>query len=113
MSERTARKYERAGKLPSQMKQPRTWRTRTNAFEEDWPWVIQQLERDPALQATTLFALLCAQHPGATSQCKCVRCNGIFLLGKPCMDQSKSDLRASSYPGERAQSISPIWRIWR
>lgn len=64
MSERTARKYERAGKLPSQMKQPRTWRTRTNPFEEDWPWVIQQLERDGALQATTLFALLCAQHPG-------------------------------------------------
>ena len=64
MSERTARKYERAGKLPSQMKQPRTWRTRANPFEEDWPWVVQQLERDGALQATTLFALLCAQHPG-------------------------------------------------
>src|SRR5258708_9638210 len=63
MSERTARKYERAGKLPSQLKRPRTWRTRPNPFEEDWPWVVEQLERDPALQATTLFALLCAQHP--------------------------------------------------
>jgi hypothetical protein len=63
MSERTARKYERAGKLPSQLKRPRTWRTRTNPFEEDWPWVVQQLERDPALQASTLFAILCAQHP--------------------------------------------------
>ena len=28
MSERTARKYERAGKLPSQLKHPQTWRTR-------------------------------------------------------------------------------------
>jgi hypothetical protein len=64
MSERTARNYERAGKLPSQLKRPRTWRTRVNPFEEDWPWVVEQLERDPALQATTLFALLCAQHPG-------------------------------------------------
>jgi hypothetical protein len=63
MSERTARKYERAGKLPSQLKRPRTWRTRPNPFEHDWPWVVEQLERDPALQATTLFALLCAQHP--------------------------------------------------
>jgi hypothetical protein len=63
MSERTARKYERAGKLPSQLKRPRTWRTRVNPFEEDWSWVVDQLERDPALQATTLFALLCAQHP--------------------------------------------------
>lgn len=64
MSERTARKYERAGKLPSQLKRPRTWRTRVNPFERDWPWVVEQLERDPALQGSILFALLCAQHPG-------------------------------------------------
>ena len=64
MSERTARRYEKAGKLPSQLKRPRTWRTRENPFEEDWPWVVEQLERDAALQVSTLFALLCAQHPG-------------------------------------------------
>src|SRR5512135_2027298 len=63
MSERTARRYERAGKLPSELKRPHTWRTRPNPFEEDWPWVVAQLERDPALQGTTLFALLCEQHP--------------------------------------------------
>ncbi|MPW11219.1 helix-turn-helix domain-containing protein, partial [Paraburkholderia sp. CNPSo 3155] len=32
MSERTARKYERAGQLPSQMKKSRTHRTRENPF---------------------------------------------------------------------------------
>ncbi len=64
ISERTARKYEHAGQLPSQLKRPHTWRTRANPFEEDWPWVVEQLERDPALQGTTLFALLCEQHPG-------------------------------------------------
>ena len=63
MSERTARKYERAGKLPSELKRPRTWRTRPNPFEQDWPWVVSELERDPALQGTTLFALLCQRHP--------------------------------------------------
>jgi hypothetical protein len=63
MSERTARSYERADKLPSQLKRPHTWRTRPNPFEEDWPWVVEQLERDEALQATTLFALLCERHP--------------------------------------------------
>lgn len=31
MCERTARKYERSGKLPSQMKQPRTHRMRISA----------------------------------------------------------------------------------
>lgn len=48
MSERTARKYERTGKLPSELKRPRTWRTRPNPFEHDWPWVVSELERDPA-----------------------------------------------------------------
>jgi hypothetical protein len=64
MSERTARKYEHAGQLPSTLKRPRRHRTRPNPFAEDWPWIVQQLERDSALQATTLFALLEAQHPG-------------------------------------------------
>jgi hypothetical protein len=64
MSERTGRKYEQRGKLPSQLKQPRTWLTRQNPFEQDWEWVVAQLERDPALQATTLLALLIEHHPG-------------------------------------------------
>jgi hypothetical protein len=63
MSERTGRKYERKGTLPSQLKQPRTWLTRKNPFEQDWDWVVAQLEHDPALQATTLLALLIEQHP--------------------------------------------------
>ncbi len=63
MSERTARRYEQAGKLPSEMKKPHDWQTRANPFEEDWLWVVEQLERDPAIQSTTLFALLCERHP--------------------------------------------------
>ena len=34
MSERTARKYERVGKLPSELKRPHTWVTRANRSEE-------------------------------------------------------------------------------
>jgi hypothetical protein len=64
MSTRTVRTYEQGGVLPSERKQPHTWRTRANPFEQDWPWVQAHLERDPAIQATTLFALLCEQHPG-------------------------------------------------
>lgn len=63
MSERTARKYEKAKQLPSHLKRPHDWSTRANPFEEDWPWVVAQLERDPALQGSTLFALLCERHP--------------------------------------------------
>lgn len=64
MSERTVRKYEHLDKLPSQLQQPRDYRTRPNPFAEDWPFVAAQLSQDPALQATTLFALLCELHPG-------------------------------------------------
>src|SRR5690242_13660849 len=63
MSERTARKYEQARQLPSQLKRPHDWNTRTNPFEQEWPWVVAELERDPALQGSTLFALLCERHP--------------------------------------------------
>jgi hypothetical protein len=63
ISERTARKYEHEGTLPSHLKQPHDWKSRTNPFEEDWPWIIAQLTRDPALQASTLFALVCEHHP--------------------------------------------------
>ena len=64
MSVRTLRKYERAGKLPSQVKQPHTWQTRADPFIHDWPWVVGELERDPALQTKTLFEVLQEQHPG-------------------------------------------------
>lgn len=64
MSERTVRKYERLGKLPSQLRKPRTHRTRENPFAADWLWVEEQIRQDPALQAKTLFALLCEAFPG-------------------------------------------------
>ena len=63
MSVRTARKYEQAGHLPSQLKQPRTHITRPNPFADDWAWVCAQLEREIALQANTLFTELCQRLP--------------------------------------------------
>ena len=63
MHPNTARKYEQRGALPSQLSEPRTYRTRPNPFAVDWPWVQVQLERDHALQADTLFAALCRAHP--------------------------------------------------
>ncbi len=63
IGERTARKYEQAAALPSQLKRLHDWKTRSDPFEEDWLWVVSQLERDPALQGSTLFALLWERHP--------------------------------------------------
>src|SRR5712692_1559838 len=64
MSVRTVREYERRAKLPSQLRQPRTYRSRPNPFVDDWPWITELLEDDPALQGQTLFGLLCDRQPG-------------------------------------------------
>nr|MBC8357396.1 IS21 family transposase [Candidatus Aminicenantes bacterium] len=47
MSEDTARKYLRLGKLPSQCKIERTWRTRKDPFDDVWQDVKNMLEVNP------------------------------------------------------------------
>lgn len=39
MSEKTARKYRRLDKLPSQCKAIHERRTHEDAFKDDWPWM--------------------------------------------------------------------------
>ncbi|HSQ32507.1 MAG TPA: IS21 family transposase [Gemmatimonadaceae bacterium] len=64
MDRKTARKYVAAGKIPSELKQPRDWRTRPDPFDEHWPEVEAQLRVTPEFEAKTLFELLQQQHPG-------------------------------------------------
>ena len=64
MDEKTARKYLRAGKLPSEMQVRHTWRTREDPFEEHWPEAERMLEALPELEAKELFEWLCERHPG-------------------------------------------------
>ena len=63
-SRKTVAKYEQFSQLPSQLKQPRTYRTRQDPFAKDWPQLEQMLQAAPELEATTLFEWLCEQHPG-------------------------------------------------
>jgi len=65
MDEKTARKYLRAGKLPSELKIRHTWRTREDPFEEQWPEAERMLEALPELEAKELFEWLCERNPGA------------------------------------------------
>ncbi len=46
ISERTARRYRKMGKLPSESRLDgeREWRTRQDPFEAVWPQVLEQLE---------------------------------------------------------------------
>ena len=66
MDEKTARKYSKLGKLPSELnaERTRTWRTRENPFEEVWEKCKSFLEVNPGLEAKTLFEHLQREHPG-------------------------------------------------
>ncbi len=64
MDRKTARKYVTAGKLPSELKQHRRWRTRPDAFVEVWPAITAALTATPGLEAKTIFAQLCETQPG-------------------------------------------------
>ncbi|MCP5065783.1 MAG: IS21 family transposase [bacterium] len=67
MDRKTARKYVKAGKLPSDCSKAREYRTRDNPFTEDWAWVEGQLATSPGLEAKTLFECLQERHPGRYS----------------------------------------------
>jgi hypothetical protein len=63
-SRKTVAKYERLGQYPSELKQPRQYRTRADPFAEDWPEIEQMLAIAPELQAKTLFEWLTEKEPG-------------------------------------------------
>jgi hypothetical protein len=65
MDAKTARKYRRLGKLPSEVRRmDRNWRTHPDIFAEVWPELEAKLHLSPGLQAKTLFADLQRRYPG-------------------------------------------------
>jgi hypothetical protein len=64
MDRKTARKYLRAGRLPSESKPQRHWRTREDPFEADWPRMAGMLEAAPELEGKALFEHLLASSHG-------------------------------------------------
>jgi hypothetical protein len=63
MDPKTARKYLRDRRLPSEMRQKHTWRTRPDPFADCWDEIRQLLAVEPGLQAKTIFEYLQQAHP--------------------------------------------------
>ncbi|MCP4764471.1 MAG: hypothetical protein GY870_22035, partial [archaeon] len=64
MNRRTAAKYLKLGKLPSELPPlDRKWCTRRNPFEQHWPEVKGWLKNAPELEAKFLFEQLCEKYP--------------------------------------------------
>jgi transposase InsO family protein len=64
MHRNTARRYVELGKLPSELSEPRSWRTRPDPFAEDWPGIVALLSAAPELEAKALFEHLMSERPG-------------------------------------------------
>jgi hypothetical protein len=63
MDSKTARKYLRDRRLPSEMQQKHTWRTRPDPFADTWEEIRQLLTTEPDLQPKTLFEHLQRTYP--------------------------------------------------
>ena len=64
MCEKTARKYLKAGKLPSQTTKPRKYRTHPDAFFRVWDSIRPFLENNERIEGKTLFEYLQNENPG-------------------------------------------------
>lgn len=65
ISSKTARKYLKSGKLPSQCKVEHTWPTREDPFADDWAFVEHILKDSQCtLEAKTIFEHLQRAYPG-------------------------------------------------
>ena len=62
MDRKTGRKYLKSGKMPSELRQPHTWRTRVDPFELDWPQMVKRLRDAPELEAKSQIADARIQH---------------------------------------------------
>ncbi len=122
MDPKTARKYRRLGKLPSEVKRTdRNWRTRTDSFAEVWPDILDLLRLNPELEAKTLFADLQRRFPGRfaagqlrTLQRRCQRWEGspkevffaqVHYPGRLCASDfthcTKLAVTSNSWSGDR------------
>jgi transposase len=64
MDSKTARKYLQDRRLPSEMQEKHTWRTRPDPFAATWEEIRELLIGAPDLQAKTLFEHLQRTYPG-------------------------------------------------
>ncbi len=65
----TAANYVAVGKLPSELKKPRTYRTRQDPFGADWDSVLlPMLDAAPELESVALFDWLTERRPGVYAE---------------------------------------------
>jgi hypothetical protein len=65
MDAKTARKYRRLGRVPSELEVGPRWRTRPDPFVEVWEEIRELLEVNAGLESKTVFEYLQRSYPGS------------------------------------------------
>ena len=105
MDVKTARKYIKSGKLPSEMKQPHAWKTKADPFADDWPELKQMLENAPGLEAKTLMNYLVTKSPDKYKQSQLRTMQRRVRDWRAQYGKNKEVIfRQKSRPGKQSQS---------
>lgn len=105
MDEKTARRYARLKKLPSEVRAEHNWRTRRDPFAEVWPEVRAHLELNSGLEAKTLFEDLQRRYPGRFAEGQLRTLQRRIKHWRATEGPPKEVFFAQVYvPGERSQS---------
>lgn len=106
MGSRTARKYLKSGKLPSECRVEHVWRTRQDPFSGIWEAdVLPFLENNGGLEAKFIFSWLQRKYPGRFSAGQLRTLQRKFKHWRACYGPSKEVFFEQVHrPGELCQS---------
>ena len=92
MDAKTARKYRRLGKMPSELSLAVRGRTRPDPFVDVWDEVQELFRANPGLEAKTVFEYLQRQYPGRfqDGQLRTLHLDGRRLTGSRFVGVSQS-----------------------
>lgn len=106
MSEPTACKYRRAGKLPSELKASHVWRTRPDPFSEVWPEIEALIECEGGgLEAKAVFEEL--PRACCTIGASRRRCSGLSTSTVWTGPGGRSSVAASSVAEPERRLLQP------
>jgi transposase len=105
MDVKTARKYLKIKKLPSELKRPHNWRNRPDIFADNWQEIEELLSNAPGLQAKTVFIYLQNKYQGRFKECHLRVLQRRFKQWRALNGKNKDIIFCQNHiPGAQSQS---------
>jgi hypothetical protein len=105
ISDKTARKYLKSGKLPEELRKDHTWRTREDPFKADNESIKEMLELNCRLEAKTVFEYLQDNNPDRYSNGQLRTLQRKFRQWRALEGPSKEVIFPQiHHPGEKCES---------